>query len=187
MRSQKINIIDTGKHLPRAGMSDWFELQGNRKQFVQKPILNQSRKNGTVLYGRFAVNKIIGKGLQRDTYDFDVYSNRPLKHALEIEQSIDRGTNSNLAYVEKTHYEEGGRKHPLVRIKIRPHETTEADFNKMPKGLKFVKIKGVKYEHIDKAEMKYSGMIKRGERGHSPFLDKNDIRMFNLIRSRRML
>lgn len=152
----KKRIINTGTHLPKATMSDWFELQGNRKKLVTRPIMNQSRKNGTVIYGGHALNALLGKHNQRTTYDYDIYSKHPLKHAQEIEKSIDRGTNSDLAYIERTTY--GNSNKPLWRVKIHGNETIEADYNTMPKGLTYVKKNGVRYESITRAEKKYNLM-----------------------------
>lgn len=182
-----MTIIDTGKHLPKSTHSDVLELKDKRKSLVLNPIFKQSRQDGTVLYGRHALNMIMGKGFHRETYDFDVYSKTPKEHAVEIEQSIDRGTNSNLAYVKQTHYMKGGKQMPLYRVKIRPYDSNEADFNKMPKGIKFIKKKGVRLETLGRAKKKYEGMIKRGETHRMPnaIFDLNDVNTNIIIRRRR--
>lgn len=178
----KKRIINTGQHLPRAGIGDHFELLQNRKQLVERPILGQSRRDGTVLYGRYAVNKILGPGYHRETYDFDVYSGMPKHHALQIERSIDRGTNSDLAFVEPSDKYPG-----LFRVRTRFSDKVEADFNVMPKDVRFVKKRGVRFETIDRAKKKYSGMIRRGEVHRMPRaqFDLSDIQTHNLIKKGR--
>jgi len=175
-------IIDTGKHRPKAKIWDLWELMGKRDKLVVKPIQQQSRNDGTIIYGRHAVNKLLGPGYHRDTYDFDIYSGMPLKHAVQIEKSIDRGTNSNLAYVERSSHRKG-----LFRVRTRPNETVEADFNPMKQDVKFVTIKGVRYEQLGPAEKKYTGMINRGEMHRFPnaFFDLNDIQTHKLIKNSR--
>lgn len=185
---KKKSIIDTGKHLPKAGFSDILELRSNRQKIVVKPILDQSKKDGSVIYGRQAVNLILGKGFHRETYDFDVKSPMPLKHALQIEKSIDRCTNSNLAFIKKTSYPIQGRDVVLYRVQTRPHEETEVDYSHMPKNMSIVKVKGIKVEGLKPAEKKYRNMIRKGEMKRFPnaFFDLSDIQTHNLIRKRRI-
>ena len=179
-------IIDTGKQLPKANIGDFLELKQNRKMLVEKPIMNQSKKQGTVIYGRHALNIIMGVPYERETYDFDIYSKKPLAHAIQLEQSIDKGTNSNLAFIERTYYLKDGRKYPLVRVKIRPYETNEADYNKMPENIQFTKVKGIRVEKLNPAEKKYKKMIKQGEIRRMPkaLFDLNDIQTFKMIKGR---
>jgi len=175
-------IIDTGKHRPKARIWDLWELRGKRKQLVEQPILRQSKRDKTIIYGRYAVNQLLGKAYHRETYDFDVYSPHPLHHALEIEQSIDRGTNSNLAFVERSIHRKG-----LFRVKTRPGGGVEADFNIRPRNVSFKQVRGVRYETLGRAKSKYRGMIQRGEVRRFPraFFDNSDIETHNLIKRRR--
>ena len=178
-----MRIIDTGRNRPKARFWDLFELQSNRKKLVQKPIIRQSRRDKTVLHGRFAVNQLLGRGYHRDTYDFDVFSPMPKAHALEIERSIDRGTDSNLAFVEQTRYKQGK---PLFRVRTR-FNTVESDFVHIPKNVDFVVRDGVRYESLNSARGKYKGMIDRGDVHRFPnaFFDLNDVETYNLIKKNR--
>jgi len=184
---RKSRMIDTGRHLPKASMGDWFELQEKRHRLVEQPILRQSRRDGTVLIGRYAVNKLLGQGFHRDTYDFDVKSHIPFHHAQQIEKSIDRGTNSNLAYVESTSYPVGKRIEPLNRVRLHNVDTVEADFGHLKKDMRFVVRGGVRLETLGRAEKKYSGMIDRGEVHRMPnaIFDRGDIRLHRLIKKSR--
>ena len=174
----KKRIVDTGKHRPKARIWDLWELQSKRKQLVEKPILRQSKQDKTIIYGRHAVNQLLPKGFHRDTYDFDIYSHKPLSHAIQIERSIDRGTNSNLAFVERSTHRRG-----LFRVKTR-HDTVEADYNLRPKGVQFQTKRGVRYETLNRAEQKYQGMIKRGEIERFPraFYDLDHIQTYKLVK-----
>ena len=173
-----MKIIDTGRHLPKAKHTHLFKLWQNRKQLVVKPVKQLSRKQGDVIYGRHAVNKLTG--VERSTYDFDVYSSHAKKHAIKIEQSIDNGTNSNLAYVKPMTYNIDGNDKVVYRVKTRPHGQSECDYQAKPKGLKYNTIGGVHYETLDRAEKKYTGMIQRGEVHRFPnaFFDKYDTTMY---------
>ena len=175
----KKHIFNTGSNLPKAKYGDQFELWNRRDKLVEKPILNQSRRDGTVLYGAYAVNKLVGKHNERNTYDFDVYSSTPKHHAIEIEQSIDHGVNADLAYVEQTSYTMGKKEKPLFRVKTRMNDRVEADFNTMPTGIRFVKRSGVRYETLGRAEKKYDRMLSHPEtgRGFNATIDKARIRM----------
>ena len=171
-------IIDTGRNLPRARMGDFFELLHNRKKLVVKPVKNLSHNKGDVIYGRHAVNKLTG--VRRETYDFDVYSSHSKHHAIKIERSIDRGTNSNLAYVEPMVYTMDGKNKRVWRVKTRPHGNVECDYQSKPKGLRYTKINGVRYETLNRADKKYSKMIKNNDIHRFPnaFFDKYDTSMY---------
>jgi len=176
----KKRIINTGQNLPQATYGKQFELWNKRDRLVKKPIMNQSRKDGTVLYGGHAVNALVDKNNQRYTYDFDVYSRQPKHHALQIEQSIDQGVNADLAYVEQTSYPHGRKQKPLFRVRTHMNDNVEADFNTMPQGIRFTKRKGVRYETLGRAEQKYDRMLRHPEfgRGFNANIDMGRIRSF---------
>jgi len=180
-----MRIIDSGKNLPKARPADLFELWQNRKKLVIHPIKHLSKTKGDVIYGRHAVNNVTG--VRRETYDYDVYSSHSRSHAIKIEQSIDRGTNSNLAYVEPMEYTQNGKKKRVWRVKTRPHGKTEADYQHKPKGLKYVKKNGVRYETMEYADKKYEHMIKEGDVHRMPnsFFDHYDTSMFLKFRRKK--
>ena len=151
-------IFNTGSNLPKARINDWFELQVNRNRLVKQPVMRQSRRDGTVIYGAHAVNRLVGPRFSRHTYDYDIYSHRPLRHARQLERSIDIGTNSDLSYVERTSYPSGSIDKELYRVKIRGNESVEADYNRIPQGIKIVKRDGVRFESLSDAKSKYRWM-----------------------------
>ena len=175
----KKKIINTGRHLPRATYSDQFELWQNRTKIVEKPIQKQSRKDKTILYGAYAVNQQVHPTLRRQTYDFDIYSHQPRHHAIQLEKSIDRGVNADLAYVQKTYYTKNGKKHPLYRVKTRLNDITEADYNTMPKNIQYTTKQGIRYETLNRAEKKYDHMLDHPEygRGFNANIDRARIRI----------
>lgn len=183
----KKRIINTGGYLPKSGMGDWLELQQNRKALVERPIFAQSRRDKSVIIGRHALNHLLGRGFHRDTYDFDVKSKSPLLHAKQVERSIDRGTNSDLAFVEATSYPVGNRVEPLYRVKTRFNDRVEADYGLLKKNMSFVSKRGVRFESLGSANRKYSGMIGRGEVHRMPkaFWDRDDIRLHFLIKKNK--
>ena len=183
-----MKIIDNNKKLRKAGIGDWLKLQGNRDRLVKKPVERLSRKHGDVIYGRHAVNKLLGPGYHRDTYDYDVYSKNPRSHAVMVENRIDRGTKSNLAYVEPARIDMYGKTKTVYRVKVRPYDTGEVDFNRMPSDVRYVKKNGVRYETIGKAHKKYSKMIDTGQTHRMPkaFWDKADIDNHRFFKKRRI-
>ena len=151
-----------------------------------KTIENQSKRYGNILYGCYAVNKLLGRGFQRDTYDLDVYSRQPRKHAIQLEKTIDRGVGANISYVEKTGYPEKGRFKTLYRVKLR-NEVTEADYNRMPRDIKYTTKRGVRYETLDRAVKKYEKMLREPEtgRGFKATIDLGRILDYKLIKRYR--
>jgi len=166
-------------------MSDWFELQNNRNRLVRQPILRQSRRDKTVLYGGHAVNRLVGPRFSRSTYDYDVYSHKPRCHAIQLEQSIDRGTNSDLAFVEKTSYPSGGTTKDLYRVKIRVNDSVEADYNRMPQGIRVVKRDGVRYESLRDAKSKYRWMNRNPTGNRTSFGELHRIEMYEQFKKRK--
>lgn len=179
-RKTKKRIFNTGRNLPRATIGDQFELWDQRDRLVKKPILRQSRRDGTVLYGGHAVNALVDQHNQRYTYDYDIYSKHPKRHAVQVEQSIDRGANADLSYVEQTSYPHGRKQKPLFRVKTHINDNVEADFNTMPRDVRFVKKNGVRYETLGRAEQKYNRMLQHPEfgRGFNANIDLSRIKMF---------
>lgn len=186
-KPKKRIIYNTGKHLPKATMNDWLELQNKRHHLVTKPILKQSRKQGTVLYGAHAVNAIVGPRFSRHTYDYDIYSHHPLRHAKQIERSIDHGTNSDLAYIEKTQYPFRGNMKPLWRVKIRTNDTVEADYNRMPMGIRIVTKRGVRYESLRDAKSKYRFMNRNPSADRTAYGELYRIEMFEKTKRRKRI
>lgn len=180
----KKRIYNTGRHLPRAKMSDWFELQQKRNQLVKKPVMNQSRREGTVIYGAHAVNRLVGPKFSRQSYDYDIYSPRPLRHAKQLERSIDRGTNSDLAYIEQTSYPSGGTNKKLWRVKTRFNDSVEADYNTMPAGIKVVKRNGVRYESLRDAKSKYKWMNRNPESTRTAYGELHRIELSERFKKR---
>jgi len=173
-------VINTGTHLPEPSMSDYFELRQNRGKIVIKPILYQAKRDGNVLYGAFAVNQLVDKQSQRDTYDIDVYSKMPKKHAIELEKNIDRSVNADLAYVEQSEYPQGKKWKKIYRVKTKMNNVVEADYNTMPTDIKWVKRNGIKYETLERAEKKYDKMLKHPElgRGFNANMDMGRIKLY---------
>jgi len=181
----KKHVFNTGKNLPKARYNDYLELREKRDNLVKHPIMKQSRRDGSVIYGAHALNRLLGRGYQRSTYDYDVYSKTSKRHATEIEQSIDRGTNSDLAFVEKTFYPHGKKMRPLYRVKLRD-DTVEADFNSMPSDISFVtRDNGVRYETLKRARDKYKRMNTTMGVDRTGYGELDRIRTYNIIKNRR--
>jgi len=163
-KKKKGRIINTGGNLPKANMITSIRFMEKREKIVPPKVRSQSRRTGNVIYGCNAVNALVGPSLERPTHDFDIFSPRPKEHAIELEKHIDKSMNSDIAYVVDAGYTEKGKTKRLFRVATRPFGKNEADYNRMPRNVKFIVKKGVRYETLDQAEDKYNRMLESGEK-----------------------
>lgn len=175
-------IINTGSHLPKPTRIQQMQFIERWNRIIPPRVHRQSRRDGTVIFGARAVNRLLGLGFERPTHDFDVFSGMPRKHAVELERHIDRSTGTDMAHVKQLPHPTG--KGLLFRVETIPDGDTEVDYTRMPHGIKFVTKHGVRYETLGRAEQKYKRMIRSDEpkrifHGH---LDLNRIRTHRLIR-----
>lgn len=160
---KNIRILNTGGNLPEPSVEQELRFLADSDRFVGETIRMQSKKEGVVIYGAQAVNAIVGPVFSRPTNDYDVYSNSPKRHAIQLEKTIDKHTKSDMAFVEEVPFtNEKGKKGLMYRVGLK-HFDTLADYNKKPVNLKTIKIRGVLYEHLDLAKKKYLKMINADE------------------------
>lgn len=162
-KKEKVKIINSGGHLPEGTIESELRFLADSERFVGEQVRMQSIKDGAVIYGAQAVNAIVGPMHSRPTSDYDVYSAIPKDHAIQLEKAIDTKAKADIAHVEEVGFiNEKGKSGKMYRVGLKNFNTV-ADYNKLPKNIKVVNIKGVKYEALDRAEKKYVKMINDGE------------------------
>lgn len=162
-KESDIRIIDNNKHLPRTSLESELRFLQESERFVENHVRMQSRRDGVVIYGSTAVNAIVGPMFSRRTSDVDAYSHTPRKHAIGLENAIDNYAKVNISHTEEIPFvNEKGLSGKMYRVALKSFDTL-ADYNKMPKNIKTVNIKGVRFESLGNAELKYLKMIDEDE------------------------
>lgn len=179
-------VFNTGGHLPKPNQQQQFEIVHNWDAVVPPIVLQHTRETGNIIYGSRAVNALVGSDFSRPTHDFDIFSPMPKRHAVQVEQRIDRHMGCDIAYVERNHYLDGGKWKPLFRVVTRPVGDPDVDYNKKPRKMGFVVKNGVRYEPLPVAKKKYGRMIqgddlKRFYQGHIDLNRILDAEAFNRV------
>jgi len=169
---KKHKIFNTGSRLGRPGRVKELDFLSRKDKVILPKLNKQSRKDGSIFYGSFAVNKQLPRAFHRPHSDFDIFSRRQRIHAVEIEQCIDRSTNSDMTHVKRLPHPTG--KGNLFRVELRSDETALVDLSPMKKTKTIVKD-GVRYETLPEAKKKYHRMLRTGDRFVKPTIDLNRI------------
>ena len=160
---KKSKIINTGHNLPKATANQQWNLIVNWDKIIPVEVIRQTKKTGNVIYGCRAVNAIVGDPWTRATHDFDIYSLHPLRHAVEMEQAIDRRIGADIAHVEIVPYEDKeGKSKTVYRVVTKPLGDPVVDYTFRPSGIQHVTIGGIRYETLKRAEAKYHRMFEQG-------------------------
>lgn len=104
------------------------------KEGVRKIVIEQAKKNRSVLHGGHALNYYLPSWLDRHTEDFDIYTNRPASRAKELEKKLDKRYEADLFYVKK------GKHKGTYRVMNRVTNSEVADYTR-PED-KIEKVKG---------------------------------------------
>lgn len=118
-----------------------------KRKFVPDIILNQVRKNKSIVYGARALNEHLPRHLDRHTEDYDVYSNNPLKSARQLEKKLDKFFGGDLFAVERAKYER------TIKVISKVTKKTVADFTKPEKKIEYkTSMDGVRFARLKKIE-----------------------------------
>ena len=115
----------------------------------KKLILNQVRRNKSVIYGAQAIKKQIGM-IARPTEDYDIFAKNPKKSARQLERTLDKRSKGNFYYVKhalhpgtfKVMYKGADER------KGTNDDLTVADFTVPKRKLRIKEIQRVKYVDI---------------------------------------
>lgn len=105
-------------------------------------IVKRTIKEREVIYGERALEARFPPQLQRKTDDFDIYSKRPKKDALEAEQELDNRFGGDYFKVVPAKHK------GTWKVKANVDDKTYADFTKPKTKIDSDKILGYKYQTL---------------------------------------
>jgi len=135
-------------------MSKYKEL--NTLANKEKIILNQVKKEGSVVYGARAIKAHL-KFAARPTRDFDIHSKTPVKSAMNLRKTLNRRAGGKKFYDVKSRYY--GKTRKVIYVGLDGKKQTRddvgiADITPFPnRKIKIVSLNGVNY--VSLADVKY--------------------------------
>lgn len=118
--------------------------------FKGNEVKAQAKRNNEILRGARAMNAQLSIGLlERGTEDYDLFSKKPKKSALELERELDRRAGGDFYYVKPLAHR--GTFRVMDRgndLKSDHDDFGIVDYTKQPKGTKIIVIGGLKHSHI---------------------------------------
>lgn len=115
-------------------------------------IKKQAKKNKEIIYGARSMNKQLAYGfLGRGTFDWDLFSKKPRRSALQLERSMDRKSKGDYYYTKEAMHP-GTWKVMFIgndRKKGGRDDVGIADYTKKPPKLRTVKRNGLRYAHVN--------------------------------------
>lgn len=119
---------------------------------IDNVILNQAKREKNVIYGARSIQKQIGI-YSRPTQDWDIFSTKPKKSAMNTEKSLDKSWNGDFFYVKPA-------LHPgTIKVMSKGSDGIKGtkddygvvDYSNMPKPKpKYVVYNGVRYRKLTK-------------------------------------
>lgn len=145
-----------------------------KKGEINKAVVKHTKKRGNIIYGAQAVKAQVPGIISRSTEDYDIYSNKPKKHAASLERNLDRKLGGDFFFVKPAI-------HPGT-WKVVSHQTQKnvADFTKPERKVKTTTIRGVRYVKLSEVERDKMKSLRDPE---SSFRHKKDRDDLNRIRS----
>lgn len=117
-------------------------------------IDNKLRKSRNIVYGARAMNKQLPLGLQRPTFDYDIYSKTPRKSARRLERCLDRDAGGDYYYTKPAQHKgtvkvmdigEDNRRNTMDDYGV-------ADYTRPERKIKSVRINNIRYAHLSERE-----------------------------------
>lgn len=157
-----------------------FDLIGNA-------VRKQAKKNNEVIFGARSLRRQLGViGLGRSTQDYDVLSKNPKRSAVKLERTLDKRAGRDQYYTEPALHP--GTTKVMDRGFDRRKGTKDdfgvADYGKLKRGFKTVKVNGVKYSHLSEEAKNRRKSLSDPK---SSFRHKKDRHDLNLINASRRL
>jgi hypothetical protein len=168
-------------------MLDFINFKLNQPK-IKKIILVHAIENNSVIYGRRALNIQMPLPLQSQTQDYDIYDKNPRATANFIQNKLDQeiGMGKDVFFMKPAiHAGTYKVKHVGIDgLKNTSDDVEVADYTKMPKRIKVVVVKKVRYEHVDSIKEGKKKILKDKESEYRHHKDKSDLRK---IKARRLL
>lgn len=134
-------------------MTDKMTRKSNiiNRSRIKGRILSRTRRKKDIIFGGQSIKKQIGI-LARRTKDFDIFTKKSRKSALEVEGKFDKLTRKDNFYVKKGKNPSTWKVKFIGRDGIRGNEDDETivDYTKTPKPEpKTVRINGIRYRNLN--------------------------------------
>ncbi len=118
-----------------------------RKNIV---IENFIRKTDNIIYGARAMNVQVAPGLQRMTFDYDLYSKKPKVHATLLEKRMDRLSGGDFFYMKEAMHK--GTFKVMDKGRDRRKGTLDdfgiADFTRPNRKIRTIRVQGIRYAKL---------------------------------------
>lgn len=145
-------------------------------------ILNQVKKNKSVVFGSQSVEKQISFFLARKPKDFDVKSKNPKKSANQLKRTFNERSSSNAFFSRESFFRKGTHK-VIFKGKDNIPNTDDdvgiADFSKLKRNNKFINIGGVNFIDLNETLKDKKRVLKNKKFTFRFQKDKSDIQRIN--------
>lgn len=208
------NINEDGRPPPTREQREHFKE--NREEVIERYLEPQLRKTKNIFHGGQSRNKLIideiGEekarelGLLKRTYDYDVYSKHPEKHARQLENKIDNYYDADMTYVKQESIgrdvktfinpgpiniskprEESKHKRFTVNAMHTPSGKSEVDYATLPdRNVKTLTKDGIRHETICSTLERHKTLVHQPRRAAKTWEDLRRLRKYKeYIRSNR--
>lgn len=159
---------------------NFIENQHKIKSIIKKII----KQNKQVVHGARAINAQVSWPYQRETKDYDIFSNKKAgKAARNMERALDKGVGGDFFYTKK------GITKGVFKVfdkgfdqkRDTPDDSLIADYMKKPKGVQSKKIEGIKYRTLADIKKSKIALVNNPQFEHRKKKDLEDIRTINVF------
>lgn len=113
-------------------------------------IENFIKNNNDIIYGARAMNVQVSPGLQRQTFDYDIYSKKPRAHAEVLERRMDRIAGGDFFYMKEAMHK--GTFKVMDKGRDKRKGTLDdfgiADFTKPNRKIRTINVRGIRYANL---------------------------------------
>lgn len=152
-----------------------------------KVILNQARRNNSIIYGAQSIKKQIGF-MARPTQDYDVLSNRPLRSARMLERKLDRQSGGNNYYVKPAQHQ-GTYKVKHIGGDMTPNTRDDlevADYTKPERDYSTRRLDGNRYVSLSEVERDKRMSLSDSQFAFRHQKDREDLQRIKLARQMKI-
>lgn len=148
-------------------------------------ILNQAKKNKSIVYGGQALKANMGF-IARPTRDYDIFSNNPKRSARQLQSSLDKQAGGDYYYSKASKFHKGTHKVYYVgkdSKKGTKDDVGIADYTKIPRSRpKTNKVEGIDYVKLSETKKDKLRSLKDPKYKFRHYKDANDLHRINTFR-----
>lgn len=153
-------------------------------------VVDSVKKRNNIIYGAKAMNAQLPAVYRRPTEDFDIYSEKPRVHAKELQRNLNKSAGGNYYYVKGARHRGTTKVRDIGRDnkKGTDDDFTVADYTKLRRKLRTIKIFGVRYAHLSERMKDIQRTLKRKELAFRKAKDLADLeRIKRFVENRKKL